>query len=84
MNRELVSDNCVCKNPGYYDNGADLCAACHISCKTCSGETYSDCLTCETTNNRSYYNLNATCPCDDGYFDDDSTASCVVCHFSCA
>ncbi len=81
--RELVSDNCTCK-PGYFNNGVDLCAACHRSCKTCSGETSSNCLTCETSNNRSFNNQDGTCLCDNGYFDNGSAAACFACHFSCS
>jgi len=38
--------NCTC-NAGYYDLGSS-CGACHYSCVTCTGNTSSNCLTCDT------------------------------------
>ena len=60
----LPSNNsCVaCTVAGYYqDATSQQCLACSSSCKTCSGPTSSDCLSCNST----YNLLNGTCyQCD--------------------
>ena len=56
---------CPCK-VGYTDI-AGVCQGCHYTCKTCSGFTLNDCLTCDTANN--WKKVGSTCVCNPGYYD---------------
>ena len=49
--------------------------------KTCNGGADSNCLSCEPLNNRTYHNIDHTCPCDDGFYD-KGIGKCDDCHYS--
>ncbi|XP_050403220.2 furin-like protease kpc-1 isoform X2 [Patella vulgata] len=65
---------------GFYNNEG-YCQACDSTCKTCSGPTLSECLTCNT--NRFYTEKHHICvdKCLTGYFKDGN--SCMRCSSSC-
>ena len=61
------------------------CASCHSACSVCTGSSHSQCSECNTN----YYLQPApstTCLsyCPDGYWKDDATKTCLVCHSYCS
>jgi len=73
-----------CPNPGYFlDLPTSACLPCDVTCITCNGTTYNDCLACAdpwpylfgTT-------CQASCPTQ-GYFADSTSMACVACDQSC-
>jgi len=59
---------CPCA-PSYYDNGVQLCIACHYSCKNCYGIANNNCIQCTISNNRIDLSMtNNTCPCKVGFY----------------
>ena len=81
-----VDDNTctACTSPGYYIvSTTQTCEACDASCKTCSGSTATDCLSCYT----GQYLLAANSSCVscnvDGYYQDTETQTCKACDTSC-
>lgn len=76
----LSSSTCICLD-GYYKNITTFqCERCHFSCKTCLSSLPTECISCETTNNR-VLTVNS-CPCTAGYFESGSPP-CVRCHSNC-
>ena len=46
----ISSSNCITCKDAFYLSGS-TCAACHVTCKTCSGPTVNDCTSCFTDHN---------------------------------
>ncbi|KAL4470078.1 hypothetical protein ABPG72_008737 [Tetrahymena utriculariae] len=88
MNRELSSKpspgpaQCNCLPNYQASSGTALCTNCDISCKTCSGPTYDECLTCDTTRKLTPSGAGNICPCNDGFYETNQP-SCKQCHYSC-
>ncbi|KAL4442386.1 hypothetical protein ABPG74_005727, partial [Tetrahymena malaccensis] len=82
MNRELIPSpgpgQCNCLPNYQASSGTALCTNCDITCKTCSGPKYNECLTCDSTRQ----NVANSCPCKDGYYETHQP-SCQQCHYSC-
>ena len=80
-----ANNSCVsCNVDGYYqDTLTQTCKACDAGCKTCSGPSATDCLTCYS--GTYLLSLNNSCvSCNvDGYFADTSTQTCQSCDPSC-
>ncbi|CAD8097703.1 unnamed protein product [Paramecium sonneborni] len=73
-NRYLKNQQCICID-GYYSILSNpQCKKCHQFCKTCSGPTSDDCLTCNNIINIEY--VETTCKCPIGLFYQAATNSC--------
>ncbi len=61
-----------------------ICSPCHYSCLTCQSSALStDCLSCNSTNYRTFVIATGSCICDTiGYYD-DGVALCGSCHYTC-
>ncbi len=57
------SNSCVCLDRYYEVTNQTICQACHYSCLTCSGPNNNQCLSCNTTANRSSTPVNGSCIC---------------------
>ena len=79
-----VSPFCVCIYK-YYPaaNPQSACLPCHYSCGACNGANANHCLHCSTDAHRVYKAPTHTCPCIDGYFDNGSIETCLICHTWC-
>eukprot|EP00828_Plagiopyla_frontata_P044041 TRINITY_DN7064_c0_g1_i1.p2 TRINITY_DN7064_c0_g1~~TRINITY_DN7064_c0_g1_i1.p2 ORF type:complete len:248 (+),score=42.83 TRINITY_DN7064_c0_g1_i1:768-1511(+) len=75
------SNQCIC-DYYYYDDGTEnsICQPCNHTCLTCNGPGVNQCLSCNSSDHRTYDST--TCPCDDGYID-NSVLICVSCHSTC-
>ena len=81
--RVLNGTTCSCQTYYYYDTlVTDVCGNCSYTCLTCYSSGVSNCLTCNTTDNR-YNDGNNSCPCNPGWYD-NSGRTCVKCDFTCA
>ena len=87
-NRNLnsVAGTCSCAQH-YYDTIVIFapnvaCAACSYFCSSCTNS--SACLTCNSTNKRTFDSLGVNCICAQGYYDDNSSRElCVACPYQC-
>jgi len=73
---------------GYYDIGDKDCKKCHYSCKTCLYNNLpTDCSSCDMPTNihRLDHSLtiSTSCPCEDGYFDENLNPECKICKYFC-
>lgn len=75
--------NCVASCPDEtWKSSIDLkCVVCDVSCKTCSGSSDNNCLSCPEKK----YLTEGKCVavCLDGFFSDNNLKKCTVCHSSC-
>ncbi|CAD8188635.1 unnamed protein product [Paramecium pentaurelia] len=79
--RQLKNQQCICID-GYYPIQLNpKCERCHQFCKTCTGPTFNDCLTCNDIDN--IENVGSTCRCPIGLFYQLTSKSCLQCHPSC-
>ncbi|EAS03999.2 EGF-like domain protein (macronuclear) [Tetrahymena thermophila SB210] len=89
MNRELSTapnpgpGQCNCKPNYQASSGTALCTNCDISCQTCSGPNYNQCLTCDSTRNLQTSGAQQTCPCKNAFYE-AYKPKCQACHYSCA
>jgi len=72
----------------FYDNGATICPACHVTCATCKdGNLPTNCLSCPDPTVTFRDNLSAssggTCPCKDNYYE-TNILICPKCYHKCA
>lgn len=85
MNRDnLPAAMCPC-SIGFYDNGVQLCVACHPSCRTCSGPLATDCTSCLDSATSFRINnvaIGGNCPCQANYYH-NAVPICAACHPSC-
>lgn len=81
----VISPYCTCNYKFYPQSNAQLiCLACHYTCAVCTAGTSTSCLFCTADAHRSLNSVSKTCPCDDGYFDNNtSTETCLACHSWC-
>ena len=70
------SNNITC-SAGYYPNTLGNCSQCYPTCKTCSGNSVSDCLTCYS--GATFSNGICTTNCNTDSYYSTSAGSCVVC-----
>lgn len=68
----------TCPTKYYQDTILNTCQPCHLACNTCTGPTYTECLSCDT----GYYLLGATtcvlpADCPTGTYPDSSTFTCT-------
>ena len=63
-------------------NENKICEKCHHSCLTCTGPGEDQCLTCDTNQDRRYFN-SGHCPCNPGFYDDGVNSKCNSCHYTC-
>ncbi|CAD8081223.1 unnamed protein product [Paramecium sonneborni] len=84
-NRKYDSTKNTCKcQSSFSDIGVPVCMKCHASCQECQ-TIATFCLQCNT--NKTFRldssNINNTCPCQDGYYDDGMNTVCKLCHPQC-
>lgn len=69
----VTSPFCVCFYR-YYSLSSDKdCQACHYSCQVCKSGTRNGCVYCNETALRHFNASTTSCPCNDGYYDNNST-----------
>ena len=76
---------CSACNPGYFLQGS-TCTACHSACSACTGSFNTQCSACKINYYLQPAPSDTTCDstCPDGYWGDDATQSCQVCHSFCS
>ena len=95
LNSNLNSQNqCVC-NTSYYWNNTD-CNKCDPTCLTCSGSSSNQCLSCPLNSTLIASNEclscsdphaiveNNVCVCNQGFYNDSLTNTCLNCNSSCS
>lgn len=60
-----------------------MCKPCHYSCQVCKAGDRSGCIICNTTSLRHFDAPTTSCPCNDGYYDNNVTEECQVCNTAC-
>ncbi|CAK70470.1 unnamed protein product (macronuclear) [Paramecium tetraurelia] len=81
-NRQLSQGNCNCID-GYYPIISNpKCQLCHLFCKTCTGPTSDECLTCNAILN--IEKVGSVCRCPGGKSYQYTTKTCSSCHSSCS
>ncbi|KAL4508482.1 hypothetical protein ABPG72_003786 [Tetrahymena utriculariae] len=81
---DSISQACVqqCPMPNQYQDDVDnTCSYCHPNCKTCTGSTQNNCLTCET----GFYKNGSSCLslCPPSYYPDSINFVCLKCNPEC-
>ncbi|KAL4449623.1 hypothetical protein ABPG74_007446 [Tetrahymena malaccensis] len=78
----IVNQNsqCVCKDGFFLDSNL-LCQKCDPTCKTCKDQN--SCLTCEETLFRVYNSNTSQCDCQQSYYQQNSSPTCIKCPYQC-
>lgn len=84
-NSEAGPATCMCKLNYYSAISGDTltCLSCDVSCSTCEGASFSECITCVDANAAQ---SSGTCFCMVGFFDSDPSSlvvNCQQCHSNC-
>jgi hypothetical protein len=80
----VAPSNCVCMS-GFTptpDASSCLVVGCHGDCRTCSGDTSVQCLTCHP-NASPIASVPAGCECNVGFYSSSGASLCLLCHPSC-
>ena len=85
---QSASTSCLNTCPaGYWkDDTNHICAECHSACSNCADGTDTQCSACKINYYLQPAPSDTTCDstCPDGYWGDDATQSCQVCHSFCS
>eukprot|EP01017_Pseudomicrothorax_dubius_P025332 TRINITY_DN2723_c0_g2_i1.p1 TRINITY_DN2723_c0_g2~~TRINITY_DN2723_c0_g2_i1.p1 ORF type:complete len:450 (+),score=98.59 TRINITY_DN2723_c0_g2_i1:41-1390(+) len=89
-NAQLAGGACICKDGFYKKSEKPLVCAklekCHDTCKTCSGPSENECLTCPENAELIEDKKGKHCECKKGYYEEKKiplVCKKIPCHYSC-
>ncbi|CDW72739.1 UNKNOWN [Stylonychia lemnae] len=68
---------------GFYNDTSKKCLNCNKACAQCSSKFASDCTACQPGFYLEWLGSSCKRTCNDGYYPDDLTNQCLMCHYSC-
>lgn len=62
---------------------SNTCGACDKTCKTCTGPSKAECISCDQSNERGPTPVSGECKCTTGNFEEGNEAKCKPCSDNC-